>query len=85
MTDYDPNMRGAIWPNKKKTEDWHCDFEGNAMVNGQEFFVNAYKKKPDAKENAPSLSFTFKPKQAPQNERPDEIGRKPTPSDEIPF
>lgn len=89
MTDYDPNNRGAIWPNKNKQEDWHSDFEGNAMIEGQEFYVNAWKKKPDAKENAPSLNFQFKPKipksDAVSDSRPNELGPKPTPNDEIPF
>ena len=69
----DNTNRGAIWPNKKKEKDTHPDFTGSLNVDGVEFWVNAWKRKEGAPSNAPSLSFTVRPKEAKedhQSERP---------------
>ena len=59
---YDNNNRGSIWRNEKKETDTHPDFTGSATINGVDMWVSAWKRKPDAKEKSPALSFTFKAK-----------------------
>jgi hypothetical protein len=59
---YDNTNHGSIWPNKRKEKDTQPDFTGSANVDGVDYFVDAWKRKPDAKEGAPSLSFKFKRK-----------------------
>jgi len=51
--------RGAIWGNQKKKKDTHPDFTGNAMVDGVEYRVAAWKRKLNANPKAPSLTFSF--------------------------
>ena len=29
---------------EKKTEDWHSDYDGKVMVNGQQYYLNGYEK-----------------------------------------
>jgi len=63
MTEKDDNNRGAIWGNQRKEKDTHPDFTGNAMIDGVEYWVSAWKRSPDAKPNAPSLKFSFQKKE----------------------
>jgi hypothetical protein len=83
MTQYDDTNRGKIWPNKKKDTDKHPDFTGSLNVDGKDYWVSAWKRKPDANPNAPSLSFQIKQKDgsAPPERRP----AKEEMSDDIPF
>ena len=53
------NNRGAIWGNQKKQKETHPDFTGNAMVDGVEYKIAAWKRKPQASAKAPSLTFKF--------------------------
>lgn len=84
---YDNTNRGAIWGNQRKEKDTHPDFTGSINVEGVEYFLDAWKRKPDAGENAPSLSFRVKRKDSQPNEGSggesppagDDLG------DEIPF
>ena len=55
--------QGAIWGNKKKATDKHPDFTGNAVVEGVEYWVSAWKRGPDAKPSSPSLKFKFEKKE----------------------
>tara|TARA_R100000951_G_scaffold116383_2_gene127947 strand:+ start:3921 stop:4142 length:222 start_codon:yes stop_codon:yes gene_type:complete len=62
------NNEGAIWGNKRKEKETHADFTGNATIDGVEYWINAYKRKPDASPNAPSLKFYFVKKEVPDDE-----------------
>ncbi len=53
------NNEGAIWGNTRKEKDTHPDFTGNAVVDGVEYKVAAWKRRPDANPKAPSLKFKF--------------------------
>ena len=53
------NNRGAIWGNAHKKKDTHPDFTGNAMVDGVEYKIAAWKRKPQDSAKAPSLTFKF--------------------------
>ena len=88
MTDYDDTNRGQIWPNEDKTAEnptW-ADFKGSVNVEGVEYWVSAWKRKPDANPKAPSLSFSIKRKETQQAPQPETA---PAPVDDgfddIPF
>lgn len=84
--DYDNTNRGAIWKNEDKESDTHPDFKGQLNVNGVEFWVSAWKRKPDASEKSPALSFSIKPKdERPQTKGSKPAGRPQRPTDDIPF
>jgi len=34
----------SINKNDRKTEDWHSDFNGKAIINGELYYINAYQK-----------------------------------------
>ncbi len=73
---YETTNRGQIWKNDKKGTDKHPDFTGTLDVDGQAFWVSAWKRKPDANPRAPALSFSIKPKEERQDlQRPDRTGR----------
>lgn len=60
---YDNTNRGSIWKNDKKEKDTHPDFTGTLDVDGVQYWVSAWKRRPDASHNAPALSFSIKPKE----------------------
>jgi hypothetical protein len=60
---YDNTNRGQVWPNSKKEKETHPDFTGTVDVEGVEYWVSAWKRKPDANPKAPSLSFSIKKKE----------------------
>lgn len=62
MSQYDNTNRGSIWKNDKKERDTHPDFKGSLNVEGIEYWVSAWRRKPDANPNAPALSFSVQPK-----------------------
>ena len=73
--------QGAIWKNEERETDKHPHFKGEAMLNGVEYWVSAFKRSADAKPKAPALKFYFKPKDArpaqessPQDDFDDDIG-----------
>lgn len=87
MTQHDNTNRGAIWGNEKKEKDTHPDFTGSLNVEGTEYWVSAWKRKPDAGPKAPALSFSVKPKDEQQSRSSGGANqaRGGDPSDEIPF
>lgn len=71
---YDNRNRGSIWKNDRKEKETHPDFKGTYTdENGGEYWVSAWKRKPDANPNAPALNFTLqrKEQQAPQQQAVD--------------
>lgn len=66
MVDFDKTNRGSIWKNDKKEKETHPDFTGSLNVDGVEYWVSAWKRKPDQSDKAPALSFSIKPKEASQ-------------------
>ena len=61
MADFDNTNRGSIWKNERKETDKHPDFTGSINVEGKEFWLSAWKRKPVAKENSPALTFGVSP------------------------
>ena len=70
MAEYSNDNKGAIWRNEKKETENHPDFTGSAIINGVDMWVSAWKRKPDAKEKSPALSFTFKAKDEAKSSAP---------------
>ena len=71
MSNYDNTNRGQIWPNERKEKDTHPDFTGSINIDGVEYFLDAWKRRPDANPKAPSLSFRVKRKdKQPQQSQP---------------
>jgi hypothetical protein len=86
MAEYSNENRGSIWPNKKKETEKHPDFTGSLNVGGHDYWVSAWKRKPDASPNAPSLSFQVKLKDGKPMDAPRSApASKEDYSDEIPF
>ena len=72
---YSNTNRGSIWKNDRKEKDTQPDFTGTLDVEGRQFWVSAWKRKPDDSPSSPALKFSIKPKeqeqQAPQAKQPD--------------
>lgn len=60
---YDKNNEGAIWKNDDKQKETHPDFKGNAIIEGVEYWVSAWKRSADANPKAPALKFKVTPKE----------------------
>lgn len=87
--EYDNTNRGAIWPNDRQETERHPDFTGSLNVEGKEYWVSAWKKKPDASDKAPVLSFSVKAKDAGGRKGPPPTATQNDPGghfdDSIPF
>ena len=62
MPEYDNTNRGAIWRNSKKTTENHPDFTGEINVDGRDYWLSGWQKKPGDKNNAPVVKFSIKAK-----------------------
>jgi hypothetical protein len=82
MTDYDNNMRGAIWKNDKRESDRHPHFNGHAEVDGIQYWVSAWKRGSNDNPKAPALRFSFRRKDEPNREN---AAVAATFDDDIPF
>lgn len=61
MTQYDNNMRGALFKNDRKEKDTHPDYKGQCEINGVEHWVSAWLK--DKKDGGKFLSLSFQVKE----------------------
>ena len=59
MSNYDNNMKAAIWINDKREKETHPHFKGSALIDGVEYYVSAWKRNAGAKHNAPDLKMSF--------------------------
>ena len=60
MSNYEQrDNSGVLFRNERKEEPSHADYQGNAMIDGQEYWMNAWLK--DGK-NGKFMSFSFRPK-----------------------
>jgi single-stranded DNA-binding protein len=92
MTQYDNTNRGQIWGNDKKESERHPDFKGDINVDGKEYWLSAWKRKPDANPKAPALSFSVQAKDAQQAQQAPQAQAAPSQAapmddfdDDIPF
>ena len=60
MTDFDNNLRGALFRNDKKESDSHPDYKGSCEIAGTEYWISAWLK--ESKAGATFMSLSFKDK-----------------------
>jgi len=80
--EYDNTNRGSIWKNDNKDSEKHPDFKGSLNVNGQDFWVSAWKRKEGANPKSPALSFSIQAKDESISQVAD---TSQEPNDDIPF
>lgn len=61
--EYDNTNKGTLWGNDRKTDPSQPDFKGDVNVEGVEYWVSAWKRKPDANPKAPPLKFSISKKE----------------------
>jgi len=81
---------GSLFPNDRKETDNHPDYKGQALIDGTEYWLSAWKK--TAQNGNAYLSFSFKAKDArgDRDARLDnDVARAPLPAanldDDVPF
>ena len=92
MPEYDNTNRGAIWRNSKKTTENHPDFTGEINVDGRDYWLSGWQKKPGDKNNAPVVKFSIKAKDEKKAQAPaadfgatEDQPSSPIDYDDIPF
>lgn len=77
------DMSGSIFANRDKRTETHADYTGDCLIDGQEYWMNAWKK--STKDGKTFLSFSFKKKQ-PRSDAPARQESKPVViDDDLPF
>lgn len=75
---------GSMFKNDRRTNDKQADMTGSVMIEGKEYWINAWRK--IDKNNNPWYSFSFKEKQARAPSQGESQGySKSVSDDEIPF
>tara|TARA_R110000782_G_scaffold194311_1_gene283931 strand:+ start:177 stop:440 length:264 start_codon:yes stop_codon:yes gene_type:complete len=87
MQEYDNNMRGVLFQNKKEKET-QPDYKGSCEIDGNEYWISGWKKL--SKANAPFLSLSIQVKDTPTPVKPEAnqskvIDDDPINLDDIPF
>jgi uncharacterized protein (DUF736 family) len=57
MTEYDNNLRGALFKNDDKESDKHPDYKGSCEIDGRQYWLSAWIKTSKAGKKYMSLSF----------------------------
>jgi hypothetical protein len=86
--EYDNTNRGQIWKNEDRKSDTHPQFKGSMNIEGVEYWVSAWTRKPDANPKAPALTFSFKKKEDKQDDqihKTDPVSAVDEFDDKIPF
>lgn len=85
MADYDNTNRGAFFKNDKKETEKHPDFTGSLNVEGKEYWISGWKRRPDQSEKAPALSFSIKAKEDTQKNSKANVPSLDDMESDIPF
>jgi len=90
MSNYDNTNKGAMWGNKEKKTDNHPDYRGSINVNGVDYWLSGWKRKPTDNPNSPAVRFSVKPKEEVHNQGVQQTQQAMEPSqdfpdDDIPF
>lgn len=88
MTEYNNNLRGALFKNEDKQSEKHADYRGQCEIDGKQFWLDAWIK--TSKAGKKFMSLSFKPKMAQEHKG---ANRNPPPrqnddpgfGDDIPF
>lgn len=59
------DLEGVLFANKEKVKETDCNAKGSAVIDGVEYWVNAWTNTSKAGEKYQKLSFTRKQQQAP--------------------
>lgn len=81
MTDKRDNS-GVLFKNDRKEQDNHPDYTGSCMIDGKEFWINAWLKEGT---KGKFFSFSFKPKDAAKAKPKQEAFGHSEQREEIPF
>ena len=68
--EYDNTNRGAIFSNTDKPTDKHPDYSMNLNIDGVDYVISGWKRKPDAHPKAPVISLSIQKKDAQQTTTP---------------
>jgi hypothetical protein len=88
MPEYDNTNRGQIWKNSDRKSETHPHFKGSMNIDGVEYWVSAWTRKEDANPKSPALTFSFRKKDAPQDDqipKTDSVANVSEFDDSIPF
>jgi hypothetical protein len=86
--EYNNTNRGQIWKNEDRKSDSHPHFKGSMDIDGVEYWVSAWTRKPDANPKSPALTFSFKKKEDKQDDqihKTDPVSAVDEFDDKIPF
>lgn len=64
MSQYDNNLRGALFKNNKRTNEKQPEYTGNCEINGVEYRVSAWVKESQSGTKFFSMAYTPKEEQA---------------------
>lgn len=83
--EFDNTNRGAAWPNEKKLSDNHPDLTGSINVDGKDYWLSVWKKRPTDSAKAPviKLAVTEKTQQVRQKPQSQAAEEGPKPVDEF--
>jgi hypothetical protein len=70
MSNYDNSNRGSVWKNEDRKSDSHPQFKGSAEVDGVEYWVSGWLRKPAANPKAPAMNFSFSVKENQPHSQP---------------
>lgn len=61
MSEYDNNLRGALFKNNKRTEERQPEYTGNCEIDGKEYWVSAWVR--ESKNGTKFFSMAYTPKE----------------------
>ena len=87
MSEYDNNLRGALFKNNKRTEERQPEYTGNCEINGEEFWVSAWVKESKNGQKFFSMAYTPKEQKVTPSVTPvtSNVTTETSVDDEIPF
>lgn len=77
------DMNGSLFKNDRKEKDTHADYRGSALINGDEYWLDAWINK-DRNGNS-YMALKFKAKDAASNGRPQSASFETDLDDDVPF
>jgi hypothetical protein len=85
MSGYDNELTGILSRNERKTEPGHSDFKGNAVINGAEYWIDAWVNERKDGSGRKFFKLKFKPKSEQQASGKTRTPARDDLSDDIPF
>lgn len=76
------DLSGTLFKNEHKEKETHADYKGTCMVDGVEYWMNAWIKKG---KNGSFMSIAFKAKDRQEARKPDKQPPRDEPDEDLPF